>query len=155
MKYNIRCHNNNFNSSPTFSVSAYSPDSKFSLSAINRMQIGAGINLLSVLEEKLNTLSDLQTRAGFNLCNRINPVYCKTSQIPKYINSWSQYKSSDLQPTWKNLIEVLKKLKLSVADEIETYLMKSADTDVDNQLLTVNCMLIIRAVHDCVGCYRY
>ena len=104
---------------------AYHPQNKLSLSAVNRIQVGANINLLSTLEQTPESLSDLQEKAGFNLAGSIDPFYSKNSFIAKYISGWVDCPSA-LPPTWKNFLMVLKQLKeVSLANEIEKYLTES------------------------------
>ena len=101
----------------------YRPDSNLALAAINKVQVGAGINILSSLE---GSLSKLQELAGFNLSGGYDPFYSTNSLIPKYINKWMKSSSCSLTPTWKNFLEILKKMKEdSVSDQIEKYLIKS------------------------------
>ena len=50
-----------------FLVAAYHPDSHLTLGALNKLQVGAGINLLSTLEKSPESLGDLQRLVGFDL----------------------------------------------------------------------------------------
>jgi hypothetical protein len=105
----------------------YHPDSKITLSAINKLQVGAGINLLPVLEKSPESLSELQISAGFGLsASAADPFYCKNSMIPKYINKWTACGNSSRQPMWKNFLSILRELKeVAIAEQIESYLKES------------------------------
>ena len=119
------------------------------MSAINKIQVGAGIGLLSTLE---GSLSKLQELAGFNLSGSRDPVYSTNSMIPKYISKWVKGNNSLLRPTWRSFLTILKDLKeVEVAEEIEKYLIKStADiaendsqepTKVDGKYFVHTCIL--------------
>ena len=111
----------------SYPVVVYHPQNKFSLSAVNRIQVGANINLLPTLEQTPESLSDLQMEAGFNLAGSIDPFYSKNSFVAKYISGWVDCPSA-LPPTWKNLLMVLKQLKeVSLANKIEKYLTESTE----------------------------
>ena len=109
-------------------VPAYHPESKITLSAINKLQVGAGIDLLPVLEKSPERLSEVQRSAGFDLSATSDAFYCKNSMIPNYINKWTacDHDNCSRQPTWKNFLSILRELKeATIADQIESYLKKS------------------------------
>ena len=99
------------------------------MSAINKLQVGAGIDLLPVLEKSPESLSELQISAGFDLGESADPFYCKNSMIPNYINKWTaacDHDNCSRQPTWKNFLSILRELKeAAIADQIEGYLKES------------------------------
>ena len=99
-----------------------------------------------MLEESPETLSNLLDQARFDLSKGITPFYCEHSQIPKYISGWLECRSSDLQPTWNNLIAILKKLTPTCADEIEKYLLSFKETDTGNQNFYNYCKLITHCI---------
>ena len=109
-------------------VSAYHPEIKITLSAINKLQVGAGVDLLPVLEKSPERLSELQRLAGFDLSATSDAFYCKNSMIPNYINKWTacDHDNCSRQPTWKNFLSILRELKeAAIADQIEGYLKES------------------------------
>lgn len=117
-------------------VAAYDPDSYLTLSAINKLQVGASISLLPVLEKSVESLSDLQRLAGFHLSESIDPFYSKNSMIPKYINKWTACGDYSRQPTWKNFLSILRELKeVSIAERIEIYLKESTAHIESSQFL--------------------
>ena len=101
-------------------------ENRFTLSAINKIQVGANINILTRLETSLESLGNLQREAGFDMSGGVDPFYITNSLIPKYITSWIGCTSCSLSPTWSNLMRVLRLLdQVKVADEIEKYLKDS------------------------------
>ena len=119
-------------------VTAYHPDSYLTLGAINKLQIGASINLLPVLEKSPESLGDLQRLAGFDLSGSIDPFYCKNSMIPKYINKWTMCSdhTCSRRSTWRNFLSILRELKeVSIAEQIERYLEESTAYIENSQVL--------------------
>ena len=113
-------------------VAAYHPDSNLTLAAINKIQVGAGISLLSTLEE---SLSRLQESAQFNLSGSIDLFYSTDSLIPKYITKWVQNgNNSWLRPTWRNFLTILNKdmKEVTIAEQIEKYLTESTAHIAEN-----------------------
>ena len=110
----VQRHNNSI-----IIVAVYRPDSDLTLAAINKVQVGGGISLLSTLE---GSLSKLQELAGFNLSGSHDPFYSTNSMIPKYIDKWvnASTNNSFLRPTWRNFLTILKDMKeVAVAEQIQ------------------------------------
>ena len=112
-------------------VAAYHSDSNLTLAAINKVQVGAGISLLSTLDR---SLSKLQESAGFNLSGSIDPFYSTDSLIPKYISKWVNGNNSLLRPTWSNFLTILNKdmKEVTIAEQIEKYLTESTAHIAEN-----------------------
>lgn len=98
---------------------------------MNKVQVGAGISVLSTLEVSLSKLQEL---AGFNLSGSHNPFYSTNSMIPKYIGKWVNGNNSLLRPTWSNLLTILNKdmKEVAITEDIEKYLTESTADIVEN-----------------------
>ena len=98
---------------------------------MNKVQVGAGISVLSTLE---GSLSKLQELAGFNLSGSHDTFYSTNSMIPKYIGKWVNSNNSLLRPTWRNFLTILNKdmKEIAIAEDIEKYLTESTADIVEN-----------------------
>ena len=92
---------------------SYDPDSQFTASALSRLE-GLGIPVITSLNMNTQRLRDV-------LGTFIN---VRSSNDTAVLNAWLVHGSSCLLPTWRNLLKIIRLLKLDeLAQQINTYLM--------------------------------
>ena len=105
----------------------YNPDERISVAAIAKLDLHVGIGILARLNAKFDSFKE---RAGFSITQN-NPLpipeLYKESAAVKCIQCWVNDKKPSLPPTWNNLFQILRELKLGdVASKIDNYLQSTA-----------------------------
>ena len=107
----------------THSVAPYDCNEHFTIRAIKKLERAANIPVLTELESKLDKI---RSYGGFEIVN-----HSDSSLVVQYLNSWlsaymyKENKECITEPTWTNLLEALKQVKLDklekqIADCLKT-----------------------------------
>ncbi len=100
-------------------VSPYDPDGKFSRCSLSKLEEGAGIKIIAPLSRvHISLMSAIKVNVKFD------HNFSDESKVEKVISQWTSGQCSrECPPTWKSLMDVLKKLELTnLGQQIEDHL---------------------------------
>ena len=128
------CHDPCFQSS--LLVLPYNPENKISVAAVLKLDLYAGIKVLTRLGTQLDNFKE---RAGFTISYHkplpMSELYEESSTV-KCIKSWVDDETSSIPPTWNNFFQILREptMNLSdIADDIDRYLESTAQKEQSEQ----------------------